>query len=626
MAGLTWSWIQQSIAMSEPSFEFSFSLSQSPAKGSNSPGCRVLAWPFDAFAATPGEVLVHTPHDQGVHRLQHEEVSILQRCEPMRTLEQHADAILSAAGGGTSRVRLVAAIDRLADRGLLASEQGIRERFAKSRPALQRAPISSLFIRSCGRPRALKRALESILRQEDSGLSTCLVIDDSRDSAMRRQIETLVEEAAGCGDIRMVHLGPAARDRLVSTLAARGGISRQRLDWFVNGHAGAGQRYGCGINLALLLAAGTRFALLDDDASLEAFADTCTDASQVAELTDGHDIQPGFPEAGERPSRFRELTEFSPLRQHAAWLGATLGEMLAGCAPAEIQLAGLTSRSLADMQSQGRVRFTVNGVFGDPGTRSPRWIHCRPAEQLTELMTGEERYRALIERRWMTRRESRLRAVLGFTLMTTTLTGVDNSSIMLPTLPNGAGEDAFLGEIARFLEPGSMQVGMPWMLSHQPETRRCWRDADLAQPVQANPGLFFRHLLIELAESAGSDDTMARAGLLGTRLADLAATGPRELASAVFRQVMSARSELAGLLQRRTHERALPDYLVRDYRRMIEVQLRCARVEDVVPEALVADIRNIAAAYAAGMDDWINAWNTARRTGQSELVDEILRS
>ena len=618
----------QAIVMSEQSFEFSFSVSQSAKNRPSKPARRVLAWPFDAFSVSPDEMLVHVRAGQGTHRLRRNEVSILQRCEPMQTAEQHADAILRAEDSAHSRRPLVDIIDRLTDRGLLATESSVTKQFTKSDRPSQPAPISTLIIRSSGRPRAMKRALESILRHGASGIgiSTCVVIDDSRDQAMRRKIGTLIEAAAERTEIRFVHLGPEHRDRLLALLAARGSLSRQRLDWFVNGQPGTGQRYGCAINLALLLAAGSRFALLDDDASLDAIFDEPSDASDVAELTDGHDVQPGFPEPGALSPPFREYPGFSPLRPHAEWLGTTTGEMLAGNGPAKVRLAGLTSRSLAEMRSDGRVRFTVNGVFGDPGTRSPRWIYCRPATQMTELMADEQRYRDLIGRRWMARRESRLRAMLGFTLMTTTLTGIDNTSIMLPTLPNGAGEDGVLGEAVRFLDPGSMQIGMPWMLRHQPETPRHWSDADLAKPVTVNPGMFFRQQLADLAETARSDDAGARAGLLRSRLTDLAAAGPCELSSEIFSQVMSERCEIAGLLGRRANEAKLPGYLVGDYRRMIEAQTRSKSMEDVVPAGVVTDIRNTAAAYAAGIDDWIGAWNIAREIGHNEIVDEILRS
>lgn len=546
----------------------------------------------------------------------------------MQTADQHADAILRASGAGISRPQLVGMIDRLADRGLLATESSVTERFAQSHRPPQRSPISSLFIRSSGRPRALKRALESVLRHEagETGFSTCFVVDDCRDPVLRRKLRTLTEAADQRAGIRIVHLGPEHRDKLVALLAARGNLSPQRLNWFVHGQAGHDERYGCGINVALLVAAGTRFALLDDDASLDVVGEASPQASAVAELSDGHEVQPGFPDPGAVSPPFREYPEFSPLRPHADWLGTTTGQMLAGNAPADVRLAGLTSRSLTDMRPAGRVRFTVNGVFGDPGTRSPRWIYCRPTAQLTELMAGETRYRDLIRKRWMVRRESRLRAVLGYTLMTTTLTGIDNTSLMLPTLPNGAGEDAFLGEAVRFLDPGSLQIGMPWMLRHQPETPRQWSDADLAKPVTLNPGLFFRRQLADLAETARSDDAAARAGLLEGRLADLAAAGAGELAPEIFSQVMSERSEIACLLERRVHEGTLPAYLLGDYREMIEAQTRSQSIEDVAPAAAVGDVRNIASAYAGGMNDWITAWNTARAIGQREIVDEIVRS
>lgn len=612
--------------MSEQSFNFSFSVSQPAGPRQHRTADRVLAWPFEAFWATPHEVLVRIPPDETTHRLRHDEVSVLQRCEPMQTPERHAERIVHDAGG-LSRSQLIDMIERLTDRGLLATESGIIERFAGAPGADARKPMTSLFIRSSGRPQALQRALESIVRQgaNGAGISDCFVIDDCHDAGIRQQIEKLIEGAAGQTRIRMTHIGPRHRDKLVTTLAAHAGVSPPRLDWFVNGQAGGGQRYGCGINVALLLAAGTRFVLLDDDACLNAVGEESPDRLEAAELTDGHDVRPGFPEPGALQPPFREFPEFAPIQSHAAWLGKTTGEMLAGNAPAEVRPGALTARSLTDMRTGGRVRFTVNGVFGDPGTRSPRWIYCRPAAELGELFAGQARYRKLMQQRWMMRRESRLRAVLDFTLMTTTLTGIDNTSIILPTLPNGAGEDAFLGEVVRFLDPGSLQMGLPWMLRHEPETPRTWHDEDLTKPVSVNPGLFFRHVLVELAEGAGSDDSSTRAGLLKAKLCDLAASEPRELAREIFSQVMRSRTQISALLAQRKSESNLPDYLAHDYRRMIEAHAQAEDLHGVAPGPQVAEIREVAAAYADGMDDWIAAWNTAREVGQRRLVDEILQ-
>ena len=176
----------QVIVMSEQSFEFSFSVSQSAKNRRSKPARSVLAWPFDAFSVSPDEMLVHVRDGQRTHRLRLDEVSILQRCEPMQTAEQHADAILRAEDSANSRRPLVEIIDRLFDRGLLATESSVTAQFTKSNRPSQPTPISTLMIRSSGRPRAMKRALESILHHGASGIeiSTCVVIDDSRDQVM----------------------------------------------------------------------------------------------------------------------------------------------------------------------------------------------------------------------------------------------------------------------------------------------------------------------------------------------------------------------------------------------------------------------------------------------------------
>jgi len=64
--------------------------------------------------------------------------------------------------------------------------------------------------------------------------------------------------------------------------------------------------------------------------------------------------------------------------------------------------------------------------------------------------------------------------IVEYSLMTTTLSGIDNSDALLPTLPCGPGEDTFFGELVRFVYPATTLCEMPWMLHHQPERPRSW--------------------------------------------------------------------------------------------------------------------------------------------------------
>lgn len=611
--------------MSEQSFSFTFNLSATPRVDDESSE-RVVARPFDAFSVTPTEAQVRVVHGETMHRLAHADVMILQQCDRPRSLSGHADE-LCRRDGAAFRTRALDSLQNLRKRGLLASERELLDEFGRTRTRSPRPDMEALYIRSSGRPQALARGLGSIVdgRCAEAGITRCVVIDDTPDSAKRREIDGLISDAGKHSDIRLVHLDARHRRRLVDVLSERAGIGKQHLHWFVHGRSGLGQRYGCGINTALLLSAGRRFALLDDDASLQTVIGPQDPDPAHVSICNSNDYGAAFPEPGPVAPPFREHPGFDPVSVHESWLGRTMGEIASGLGPRPARIGDPTPPILADMRAEGRIRFTVNGVFGDPGTQSPRWLFCQPIRRLTEWMQGEAGYRAALERRWIARCEPDLRVVSDYCIMTTTLTGIDDSTLMLPTLPNGAGEDALLGELVRFMDPGSLQLGMPWMLKHQPEQPRYWSAEDVARPPPLNPGLFFRHMLDNLSRTTRSDDHDSRAAILKQTLADLAHAEDREVRSELVKQVMSARSQISMLIAQQCAEASVPDYLQRDYDRLQQAIAESRDLDTAQLTTAVGVIRDTARRYAAGMDDWISVWDIARQIGGADLVDQITR-
>lgn len=612
--------------MSEQSFSFSFSVSSAPpaAAGSNQ---RMVARPFDAFPISPSEAVVRLAHGEAMQRLANVDVMVLQQCDRPRSLSGHADE-LCRRHGAAFRARALDSLQNLRKQGFLASEPELFGEFDRIREPGVRPGLETLYIRSSGRPNALARGLDSIVdgRCEDAGILRCIIIDDTPDSTVQRQIDELISDADKRTGIRLLHLDAGHRRRLVDVLSARADIDGRKLRWFMHGHDDQGLRYGCGINAALLMSAGRRFGLLDDDASLQAvFGGHDPDPTHVR-ICSSNDYGAAFPQPGSLRTPFRDAAGLDPVRAHESWLGRTAGEILSDLGPKPARIGDPTPTTVAEMRAEGRIRFTVNGVFGDPGTHSPRWLFCRPLRELSEWMQGEARYRAALERRWTARCEPDLRVVTDYSLMTTTLTGIDNSTLMLPTLPNGAGEDSLLGELVRFMDPGSLQLGMPWMLRHQPERPRHWSAEDIARPPGLNAGLFFRHVLDNLARTARSSSHPVRAGLLKQTLIDMAHADDRALRDELVRQIMSARSGISMQIAQVRSEAPLPDYLERDYNRVEKAVSESRDLDPALLANAVGIVRNIAQRYAAGMDDWISAWDIARKTGEEELVDQIIQS
>ena len=369
--------------MSEQSFSFSFNL-PSPPGAASQPRERVVARPFDACAVTPSEALVRIAHRDSMQRLANADLMILQQCDRLKSMSGHADELCRRLGAA-SRGQVLESLNKLRKLGLLASERDLTDEFGRAEARGAGTRLQTLYIRSSGRPRALARGLESIAggRCADAGIARCVVIDDTTDSAARQQIDKLIADADKRTGIRILHFGTDHRSRLADTLSRHADIDRRKLDWFLSTPNGSGQGYGCGINLALLMSAGRRFGLLDDDASLQAvFGPHDADPEHVG-ICSSNDYRAAFPDPGPVAPPFHEPTGFDPVTAHASWLGRTMAEVISGSGPRPARFADPTPTTLALMRAEGRIRFTVNGVFGDPGTQSPRWLFCQPVRSWT---------------------------------------------------------------------------------------------------------------------------------------------------------------------------------------------------------------------------------------------------
>ena len=440
-----------------------------PNQGPMSPAtseARMITVPYDVHTIGRSAFLIQPATGGSARRVDSLQLELLQACSTLASTREHA---WNAARylQHPNPAFLVSLLDELRRQELLMDEASILRKTceASSGPI---APLESLFIRSSGRPRMLARALQS-LAPFAHNLKRCVVLDDTGNQSDRAAIDQVVEKLRPQLNCTLIHFRRERRSALVQHLAQAADANPERLRWFVDTPSERNDSYGCGINLALLLSAGQRFLLLDDDATLKAF-DT-GNASPPA-LCTYHALAGSAPES-EVPAA--KPVALNPIEAHEQVLGRTAGAI--ADPPQSIEQA--SPEMLIWLAHAGRIRFTSNGVYGDTGIRLPHWLYYQPSDAAMHWQDADM-YQQSLRRQTGIRREPGSRIITNYSAMTTTLTGIDNSEPLAPTLPFSVGEDTTLGELVRYTDPGSLLHAAPWMLEHRPETPRHWTREDAA--------------------------------------------------------------------------------------------------------------------------------------------------
>ena len=229
-------------------------------------------------------------------------------------------------------------------------------------------------------------------------------------------------------------------------------------------------------------------------------------------------------------------------------------------------------------------------------------------------------YQQSLHRETNIRREPGPRIITSYSTMTTTLTGIDNSEPLAPTLPFSVGEDTTLGELARYTDPGSLLHAAPWMLEHRPETPRYWKREDAATPMRHNLGTFFKQLLVNDAWCRTSRSAAARMQSLGALMNDIASAEQSDLEHELLRQTLESRAGWCQTLESKREQWSGIRYIVEDIDRMLESNRGEHWHPNDDPEADLTSIRRLAEGYAAGLNDWLEAWQIARQTPSDELL------
>jgi hypothetical protein len=563
---------------------------------------RYLAVPFRAHPIGDNEVLLRAAGADSAQRLMLGLAQILSTCNNLDTLAALAEAARQKLGAGTAQLAGIHhGLEQLVQAGLLQPESGLHGQLTQHHHSP--VEIGQLFIRSCDRPEDLDRLLTSLETHHQQGhqLPAITVVDDSRQAAHIERNRSRVELATERLGQSVRHIDRAARRAQVETIAERSGGDAEALRWLVDGDADHSEpSYGSTLNFALLLSAGQGMLVMDDDAELAPYALSAPASTDIT-LHDHQALTIGALDAQRDELEQATRLPLDAVMAHGELIGAALGTTMSAGAVATLKLDGLSPALAHELKQAPRIKLTGNGTLGDAGVSSLHGLLAERGSQLAALaQQGPEGRQHWLSRRY-TRSVSALQLAPAWQLMTTTLTGVDNSELLLPTIVHGRNEDLLFGEWLKFMHPNSLIATLPWMLPHRRHSTRAWDDSALDQVAQPSVARLLSDLLSQQPKSPSTDAT-TRAEHAAHWLADLAHQDRASLTDRCQAEQLERKAEVVEGLRRNRDLADPPAWLAADFQRAISAVLNDAAHPPV--DAL----QHYAGRYAKALPAWVKAW------------------
>ena len=563
------------------------------------------------------------------HVMTFQVLQALDQSREFRTLDEHVARILAtipsleAQREGVARV-----LDGLISRGLLVSDRDFLQRVTTAASRAP-APLRAVFIRACDRPEQLAHLLDSLADYERRFRANrrYVVLDDSasRDAANRHR--DLLREFARATGCKLTYLGSAERERLIEKLARAVPTAAAILPTLL-ANTGGNDRFGGGRawNVALLLSAGARLVLLDDDHRLPLRRPEAARA--------GIDPNPAaapythFYRNVENALGAGEEVDGDPFELHLEAAGQSLGALASGARYAieRSSLRGLAVSRLDHLRGDAPIRATLHGSYGSSRTESGVWLYQLPEADRAEFVRDRGSYLRNVELGSIGYGYEQARATSAATF---TPFALDNSVLLPCTNPIGRGEDALFARVTELCHPGALMLELPVAIGHVQECQRKRSPHTLsAHTPRFNyfVGDFVQRQLPEF----NAEDPAQRLGLLAAHLRDIGAASETGCVRQLQEYLAYARADVIERLQHQYDgAQNAPIYWQADVRSIIEANGR-ALIAKVPPRlgdwpqaadnaSCVKLLRDETAQLAACYDCWPALWAYAREQGERLL-------
>ena len=455
-------------------FSFSVSLGQpAAAKGEDSgelialDACKVYRLPQD-------RLLVRNPRTGSSTAVQANVFSALTFCEAFRTLDEHTAELLrrmNAPPGQSGQIRK--ALEDSLKSGVMVSATELCQALtadedAEGAPDAAAPESAVVVVITWERPAALERLLASIRDNADpANIHTLYVVDDSRQAENIERNQEIVAAFGDQSNFPARYTGQDQQQRLLAEIARAVPQHEEALRFLAD--QGQWTRYwtsGLARNLGLLLSAGRRSVVFDDDSLCALY--------EPAEPGDGVGINSRpreaafFGEAGQWPG-FEENQERDPVAGHLACLGMGLAgaRRKLGAAPLDpASLAGASVKEVQHLRAASPLLLTQSGTLGHPGTVGNAWIAGLAGRSRERMLESAESVDNAIrnDNTWVGYREPHFSPTSNMSVVT----GLDNRQLLPPYFPTLRNEDSVFGYMLGYLYPDLAVLDYPWATPHLP--------------------------------------------------------------------------------------------------------------------------------------------------------------
>ena len=589
-----------------------------------------------AFASEDGlvaslsahEVIFLTKRTGEPHVMTFQVLQAMDQCREFRSIDEHIARIQSTIPALASKrddVRRV--LDSLVQRQLLVSDRQFIERVRAQPRAL--AKFRAAFIRACDSPSELQHLLVSLTDYERRFRANrhYIVLDDSTLPAHVDEQRDLLREFARTTGCKATYVGRSERTRLVERFSKAVPQAKDVLPRLLlrEAHAQAAQfGGGRGTNLAMLLGAGARIALFDDDMRLP--------LKRADFARSGLDPNPGAQTVARFYANNEEVLasgtdiDSDPFELHLEACGQMLGALTAY--PIErTALRGQNLGRLDLISDRAHVISTHHGHYGSSGADGASWLYDLEAESRADMWRDRTSYLSNIEAQylWFGVKQARAIAVAGFSAF-----AVDDSRLLPCTNPVGRGEDSLVSALTRFCHPDGVALELPETIGHIQETAR--KRSNRGQTVHAPA---FNQFLYEYVQrqygQCKAEDPTARMHYMAETFRDFAGASRRDRIVHLREYLSYARADIIDRLQHQLDAAAdAPAYWQTDVRAIISRNAKALLAkapprlgewpedadENQCAEALAGSLVQMADA----LQHWPAVWQHAAEQGEKLLT------
>jgi hypothetical protein len=556
----------------------------------------------------------------------------LDQCREFRTLYDHAVRIESTvpglAGKGDDILRV---LDSLVQRKLLVRDEDFIARFNSAAERVP-PPLRAVFIRACDRPARLASLLASLVGYERHYRANrhYVLIDDSVNARhIDEQRDSLREFASETG-CKVSYVGRSASAKLAEKLTKANPAARDAIRaLLLRGSHPQAQRFGGGRsrNLALLLSAGARLILLDDDLRLP--------------LLRPHFAQPGLepnPGASAHARFFANMEQAftsgseideDPFELHLQVCGHSLGACVNGrYGLSRDALRGVNLGGLGLLKPDARVITSHHGSCGSSRSESALWLyHAIDRVGREEFWQDRESYDRNVHAHYVmyAADKARVLEVPGFTPF-----ALDNSLLLPCTNPVGRAEDSLGSALTRYCQPDAVALELPVAIGHVQETlRKRFPITQGVSPPRVND--FLREFVRRQFGESKAEDPGQRLAFLAHVMRDLSHASIKERSSHLSEYRSFVHAEIIDRLQRQLETATdAPVYWQSDVRAIVQAHAKTLLASDAPPRLAEwpddIDSTGCARALSGELDtmadaceNWPAIWQYAAEQGETLL-------